>query len=479
MRKPRPSARPFNPSNPLFPAEAALPQGQGPFVATSGRLPLVRGTIFSVDARGHMYAVTLNDGRHMQMGRLRLHPGDLTLLPAHTQVLVSFDAGMPYIIGCLPPEVASVTEETPQSVTDVPGHGGDDPVLQRNMGAASRAPGEPKDLMPGDYVGLSPDGASVAALHGQLAQLRGGPLAKVQAFGGSDKVQIIASLLRVVTEMGEYNYVNDDGKTSFIWRGGTDQLTQTGPDEEKYTIALDVGHTGDMIRLEVLNREGQSLFRFHVSATGACEIFAAGGMNQHGGSAGSDVHPIRFYGRRETEVAGASSERISGDATHTYEGGHVETVSSDRSTTIGGKFRHDVTGDHTLGIGGDARETVVGKKTTTTIGDHTVNVKATGAYAVNTAAGDQTFSPGTAKFKVATSRPDSIELSTNPSSHATKFEELQTIMNGFKGQLDALFALISTHVHPGIGVVSPTLTPLARPTTLDLSTAKTLITKIG
>jgi hypothetical protein len=240
----RPSGRLNTQPDPLIPQGMADPRGAGPLAgATGAGTPHVeRGTILSCDARGQVYRVALNSGRTMQMGRIRSHPGDMTLLPPRTIVVVTWALGLPYIMGVLPPEVASVDSETPQSITDVTGHGGDDPVLQRNLGANSRAPDEPRDILPGDFVGTSPDGASVSALHGKVAQLRGGALAKVQAFGDSDLVQIVTGLYRMISWMGESRILNEDGKTSFVWRGGTDQITQTGADEENYTIRLDVAH---------------------------------------------------------------------------------------------------------------------------------------------------------------------------------------------------------------------------------------------
>lgn len=461
----------------------ADPRGAGPLAgATGAGTPHIeRGTILSCDARGQVYRVALNSGRTMQMGRIRSHPGDVTLLPPRTIVVVTWALGLPYIMGVLPPEVAAVDSETPQSVTDVTGHGGDDPVLQRNLGANSRAPGEPRDILPGDFVGTSADGASVAALHGKVAQLRGGALAKVQAFGESDLVQIVTGLYRMVSWMGESRILNEDGKTSFVWRGGTDQITQTGADEENYTIRLDVGHTGDVVKLEVTNREGQALFRFHVSATGACEIFAAGGLNQHGGGAESDVHPVRFYGRREVEVEGASTERVSGDARVRYEANAQRDVSNNETVNVGGSHSTYVTQDHTIQVGGNASETVAGNRTVVSRGRMRFEVRDGQLYAVQALGGNIEFTPQGSVFKVVTSQPDAVQLGP-AGSHATKYEELSATMASFKAQLDILFGLLATHVHPtgapSVGP-SPTLAPLANPLTLDLSSSRCTTTKVG
>ena len=480
--KPLPSQRGNNTADPLLPSNMADPRGPGPLTKGNGG-HLERGTVISVDAGNHVYYVALNSGRAMHMSRIRSHPGDMVLLPIRTQVIVTWALGLPYIMGVLPSEVAADTTETPQAITDVPGHGGQDPVLQRNMGAVARAPTEPNDILPGDVNGMSPDGAAVSALHGKVAQLRGGPMAKVQTFGETDRVKIVTGIFDFISWMGEAKIINNGGKTSYVWRGGTDQITQTGPDEEKYTIWLDVGHTGDVILLQVKNRQKQVVFRFHVSASGACEIFAAGGMNQHGGGAASDVNPTRIHGSRETEVAGASVERVSGNSTHTCEGTHRRNISGDDNRNIGGGQSIYVTSDHQLQVSGNSDETIAGTKTVTGIEGITHEVLADGTYAVNTQAGNVTFTPATGKFQVATAVPDAVELGVNPTSHVAKFEELQSIMVGFKQQLDRMFQMVRAHTHPlaiSMGVASPSadlVAGLSAPLYLDMSTAKSILTK--
>lgn len=475
MSRSRPSRRANTTPDPL------APQGSGGPFSWGTANQIERGTILSVDANGQVYHVALNSGRALHMGRLLSHPGDSTLLPARTPVVVTWALGLPYILGVLPPEVAANPAVTPSSVTDVPGHGGDDPVLSRPMGAVARAPDAPRDVMPGDFVGRSPDGASVSALHGQVAQLRGGPLAKVAAFGDTDSVQILAGLLRVVTWMGESRIVNDDGKTSFIWRGGSDQLTQTGADEESYTIKLDVGHEGGVIRLEVCTREGQCLFRFRVTNDGACELYAAGGMSQHGGSSQSQSHPIRFHGERVTEVAGGDVHTVYGDVATSCEGSRAENTGSNLSTVVGN--------DQTISIGGDRSDLVVGRSLCS-VGSHArtavggnceLTVTGSGSYAVKTVSGPIRFSPG-GVFEVLGNLVDQVRLGTGADFHATRFEALQAYLDAKFADLDGRLALVALHAHGVSGPVanpSPTIATVGTSTPVDLGPAKSHGVKIN
>ncbi len=310
-------------------------------------------------------------------------------------------------------------------------------------------------------------------------------MAKVQAFGETDRVRIVTGIYDLISWMGEARIVNNDGKTSYIWRGGTDQITQTGPDEERYTICLDVGHTGDVILLQVRNRQNQIVFRFHVSAAGACEIFAAGGLSQHGGGAARDVNPTRIHGSREIEVAGASSERIAGNATYSCEGSHRRNISGNDNRDIGGGQSIYVTSDHQLQVGGNSDETVAGTKTVTGVQGIQHEVLGPSTYEVNAQAGNMVFTPLSGKFQISTTVPDAVELGANPTSHVVKFEELQSTMMAFKSRLDTLFQLIQNHVHPpgpipgGPTAPSPQLVLglVGTPLPLNLAAAKSIVTK--
>ena len=471
-----------------------------------------RGVIMAVDAQQQMYRVHLNSGRTMLMARVRSHPGDMVVLPVGVFVMVSFALGMPYIIGVLPPESAVVNEENVTSVTDVDGHGGNDPLLGRSLGVTSRGPNEPRDVVPGDFVGTGPDGASVSALHGKVAQLRASPLAKVQAFGDNDLVQIVAGVLRTVTWMGESRVVNDEGKTSFLWRGGTDQLTQTGGDEERYTIKLDVGHTGNMINLEVCNRDNQSVFRFHVSPEGQVELYAAGGFNQHSGDNDAAVHPVNYHGSVAEVVTGGASRQVSGDVRETHEGNRTETISGnhtvtvgqdsslsvsrDQNVSVGGNSGTVVTGDSTLSSMGACKTTVLGPgkvhSVKTTAGDVTVETQL-GAFDVSTMGGAISLNALTGQIRMAASVIEmmastgsislgapsgNITIGSGAASGAVRWEQLNVILQTLVGEINAMRTLVAAHVHSSFGTPSPTLVPVASPLALDLSQARSPI-RIG
>lgn len=401
----------------------------------------------SCDADGHVYRVAIGGGI-VAMPRLRAFPGDLGLIPNGTPVRVDHSLGEPYIDGILPPEGRRTEGRREESVTGVSGYGGQDPNLARSLGATARAGDEPNDLLPGDTAVRGPGGGTLALGHGPLAMLGAGPLAQLRMFGGDDHVQLIAGVLSVLTWMGEAKITNDNGKTSFTWRGGSDQLTQTGPDESRYTIHLDVGHLGDLVNFEITTPRGQTLFRWHVSAEGRLEVFAAGGIDQ---TDGGSVAPVRVAGDRETQVVGRDTTRVGGAASAVFEGGR----------------RTEVSGNDTLAVGQD--------RSTTVLRDDRVTVAGRGGYTYGSAldvtvtAGDQTYRTRAGGYTVdatgggirlKTTIADGVKLGRNPRFHAVNYEELRAQFEALLTDYNGLKALVAGHVH-GVGPTAPTLVPLA------------------
>lgn len=416
-----------------------------------------RAVVLTVDAERHAYRVVTASGRTFTVGRLRTHPGDTALLAPHTPVRIDYSLGEPYIDAILPAEVP-LRGETNSGATGTSGHGGADAVLSRNLGASFRAPGEPSDLIPGDQAVRSPDGAQVAALHGKVAKIFGSPMAQMRVFGTTDAAEIIAGVLRVITWMGESRYVNEEGKTSFVWRGGSDQLTETGPDEERYTLRLDVGHRGDLFKFEVTTPDGQPVFRLHVDPHGKVTVLAADGLNSIVGREPGSRFVDQVHGSRETVTEGGVTERVSGDHAATYQGNHEVTVSGrhaeialhDRSVRVNRGLN--------VGVGADEVRNVGGDRTTTVVGDEALHVR--GDLDVDATNIDATAT-GTAKTTAPTvhlSSP-SVKLGRAPVSHAVRFEQMQAAIQALNADISAMKVQLRLHTHP----VVLTPVPLAQP----------------
>lgn len=407
------------------------PGGSGPLPSVFTPPTRVRGSIINCDAAGHTYLVATPQGS-VAMPRIRMSPGDVSLIPNGTPVVVDYSLGEPYIAGILPAESrrsAALTE----GITGVAGYGGTDPVLTANYGVNARAADEPNDLIPGDQVLQGPGTASLAVLHGNVALLQGGRLAQVRAFGDDDAVEIIAGLYKLVTWMGEAKVVNEDGKTSFIWRGGSDQLSQTGPDEERYPIRLDVGHSGDLINLEVCTPRGQTLFRFHVNGEGKLDLFAAGGIDQ---TQGGSSAPVRVTGTRDTEVRGDDSRTVGGTCKTICESNRYCSVSTNDELVVGQ--------DAVQTAGRDIRLRANGKMLT--------QVGST----VETVSGDSIkMSTPIGSIELKSGVPDGIKLGRNPRFHGVNFEPLASAVAAFVTDYNALKAQVAAHATAVVAHIHP------------------------
>lgn len=437
----------------------------------------------------------------MYMARIQSHPGDIALLPVHATVLVTFGLGIPYILGIVPDAGRNDSQVEPESLTGTSGHGGEDPILSRTATSGSRAANEPRDMIPGDAVLRGPDGAAVSALGGRVGQLKGSDLAKIETFGSSDLVRIVAGIMQVITWMGESRVVNNEGKTSYLWDGGSDQLTQTGPDEAQYTIHLQLGHVGNLARFEITTREGQPKFTAHVGPDGRLRIFGAESSTIHLGGEDQDTHRSTYVGSVTREVTGSEADSVEGDSVKTVNGTLTTTVEQNHNSYVHGTQlcqvlldrRATVSGNEEQLVQGNREVFVQGRSSHEVLGGEIYDVKTSGgAIDFHSRGGLCRFRTGTGNFEVECggtikllAGADQIELGRGATSHATKFEELNAAIQSLAARLNAVHALLVAHVHPLSGPIpgnsgpSPSLVPIpSEPIVVNLLPAKSDTTKV-
>jgi hypothetical protein len=301
-------------------------------------------------------------GRSLTCLRIQESPQDHAMLPIGTDVRIDWSLGLPYIDGVLPSEgdVPDSTQNPVDNPTGTEGFGVNDPVLDRNYGANGRAPGAPTDVLPGDFVRRSPDGATVAAMSGKTALLHGGHLAQLLLFGNEDKAELIAGIFRLITWMGESKITNEGGRTSFIWRGGANQLSETGSDEERYTIHLDVGATGNLVNFRITTIDQQTLFQAHITGEGHVEIFGIAGLDSTFTNRSGSGHVQRFDGDVSRTFQGAVTETVTGNRSTTVESDATEEFSNNLSQRVGNDWNVRANRNAELSAGGGMSRRVVG-----------------------------------------------------------------------------------------------------------------------
>ena len=348
------------------------------------------------------------------VAQLKQNARDYDMLEPGTVVVISWDLGfMPLIVGTVNIVGRPIEALGDTGITGVSGVGVNDP-LQPVRGLHNYRPADaPPDLMSGDKVRVGDRGQSIGVLKGGIAHL-GSPTAQVRTFGLSGLLQTVAQRIQGLTDWGQWDVVNDQGKTSFILRAGADQTTQTGMDEQHWTIRIDLGATGDVFNFEITTPEGNTLFRLHVGADGHFQLFGAGGADISSGAGAAGVvqdHP----GDLRINVGGNHQETTGKDVSRTAGQKIADTAGTDRNVTVGNDDAKTVNNDETRNIGGNATEVVAGgsaqdaktsniaKQTVVLNGGYVIdigdpskgaNVSAEAAFKLKTYFGDITFESG-------------------------------------------------------------------------------------
>jgi hypothetical protein len=472
------------------------------------------GTIVEYFSDTYTSTVQTRSGIIYGVPQLRSAPGQITPLEAGTEVLVSYEFGDPIILGIITRVTKQAASGPRYSATGVTGYGGqgDNKDIRRNVGNY-RAATEPDDLMPGDWAKCSPDGNSVGVYTGGVNMMRSSDLAQIRTHAVNDMVEVICRNYRQISDMGEFSIKNKAGKINMKFRGGSDQRTESGSDEENWSIKFDLGSEGDMLNLELCTPQGQTLFKFHVSADGECEIYGINGVSINSGnsnqgvsveeSSGNKVR--RIQGSQTLECAGSNDSTIGGDDTTTTTGDRVVTAGNDiryqavrdvalgsgrtfsiaaQGSLFGDAMVFDIeTGDWVVDIGGPTSlNPLSGFKMTTFNGDMDFKSLASGSFNFTSTLGS--FTSRAVSAKLATSAiPDSVILGGEfITSHVVKYEQLQLLMS-------TLFTLLDTHIHteastsfagviPVIGVSGPPVIPVTPILTPMMLTTRSLTTGV-
>jgi len=306
-----------------------------------------KGKIQRVNREAYTYDVTLDGSTQpVTMGRLMTDYNDATLLPVGVTVAVSYDYGPPLIIGIIPMTSSRNTQQLATAGIS------DDPTGQENepapAGAYCRPPHLPSNLLPQDKVMVSPDGNMIGALTGGINTMKSG-MAQVRTHLLNDLVEIVCRNYRHISDFGITEISNNNGKIGLTMRGGTDQTTEAGPDQENWTFRLDL-NGDDLFRFELTQPGGTTLFKLTVNNDGKVELYGADGVDIGGG-------------RNRTED-------VNGDRTVTVKGNDVAIIEGGQNTSVNGNRQALVSGSESHVVGNDLTETAVRHRTDSTGGVH-------------------------------------------------------------------------------------------------------------
>lgn len=333
------------------------------------------GTVVSYASATHTASVRTHSGRPLQnVPRIKQGPGDYHHLPTGTKVVITWGLGFAAILGVIDDVGMPQAAIPSMSLTGVEGVGSADPTQSTHGTNTYAPPGAPIDMGPGDWGHVGSMGNHFALLEGGVA-LMGSPTAQIRSIGTSGTLQSIARRLQQYTDFGRVSVENDEGRTSLVLRAGSNQSTETGMDEEHWTIRLDLGATGDVFDFRISDPEGRTLFRLHAGADGRVQLYGDGGVDVSSGAQGA--------AEQRQDVAGDATAVIGGDVVRNVVGSEVATidlsssisVAGDAVRAVGGASTDLTVGDHVVGVGGTETRTVGGGRSTTVGLDDTVDIK--------------------------------------------------------------------------------------------------------
>jgi len=454
-------------------------------------------TVISYQSDRYTATVRTERGRTITIPQLRATSGQVYALTAGTQVLVCYDYGQPFILGILNMPASGNEGSATPSITEISGFGGDGfNQTQVTTNGNYRGASEPRDLVPGDWAQTSSEGAMFALLTGGVAQMKAGMLSQIRAHLLTDLVEIISRNFRHVTDMGEFTITNNEGRINMRFRGASDQRSEAGPDEERWTILMDLGSDGDLFNFELCTTEGQTLFRFHVDSSGHCEIFGVNGVTTASGSRSDGGHAEEHNGDSASTVGGDRDAVTRGSTTHEIGGSAATSTGGDHTTAAGNDLQLQAVRDLSLSAGrnmfvsaqgGDGDNALTanidGGNVLVEIGSETspnhgfemdtfagaMRLKSTQGGDIELQTDLGSIKATAQSIKLITSQLDSVVLGGDTlASHIAKFEELKQL-------LQQLLAALDTHTHTFAGgaVGAPTV-PIGAPLLGSLDSFKSL-----
>lgn len=332
-----------------------------------------QGVIKSINKETHSYEVMAigSDAPLQGVARLMASPGDARMLPMGCRVALSYEYGQPLIVGCLPHTVGREDNRKDVNITGETITGGAADVGGGEAHGNYRTPHMPRDLGPGDEGIVSPEGNFVGALQGGVNLMKSG-MAEVRTHMINDMLELLCRNYRLHTDMGISEIKNEAGRVSWSFRGGADQLTETGGDQENWSIRMDLGAEGDLFNFELTKPDGGSLFKLHVDSDGKLEIFAKDGLDEFSGA----DKVTKILANRECVIKGDDKQVLGGSQDKVINGNRATTLGGSDTTTVGNDHTQSIMRNQTINVGGQLKETAVG-------GDPTVATPLNVARATN------------------------------------------------------------------------------------------------
>jgi len=280
-------------------------------------------------------------------------PGTIAPLENGTVVIVDISLGFPYA-----DPAKKARSPKPPSLAGAQGSTITEATVSGGMPGYYKSVYTPDDVVPGDFARMSPDGNYIAVLRGKESRVYGSEKAQIAFIGLNDLVRLISEDYEHYNGFGTFKISNAEGRGNIEVRGGSDQLSQSGGEEEQWTFRLDIGDQGEFFDMRITTPEGKTLSQFKLTPDGQITLMTVKGIeliNANGAPRSEEIG-----GDHNRRVLGSTSDKISGSSQTVIEGECVSRVSESAKKTVGNDDVKTVNRNQVTQVGGNRSETITG-----------------------------------------------------------------------------------------------------------------------
>lgn len=322
-------------------------------------------------------------------------------------VMLSIGAGDPTIVSMYPVSASSETAARPRaSLTPVETSGSP----YNDSDAAPRSGRVPNGTLPGDRAWIGNQGQGMGVLDGGMASMWGSQFARLDLLSEADTAKLAGRNLDIFTGFGQMRFIDDEGKASFVFEGGTDQLTQSGAGQSKFPIQFRIGGESEgLLDFHLKDANDRRRYSFSTEPDGTTSRYQAG--NEAIRIGGLQAQMIES-GRSVVIKTGNDTLSVQdGNRAELFEGSHNTETLESRSYKVGGSRYDKMTknwavsagGSMSFSASGDAVPTALSNAVNWTVTNGSVNFDIGSAAALDNPIAQSSF-------KVTTNSTGRIEL---------------------------------------------------------------------
>ncbi len=156
---------------------------------------------------------------------------------------------------------------TPESHKTLPPQGS---AAERKFMSSSRA-NRPHDALPGDKFWRTREGGFMGILRGGLILAKAGEFCQLMMSRIDALFRLVSRNIQIFTDWGRIDILNDKGNTNMSLKVGANYSDNKQGD---FTVHLDVGSTGDLVRLKVTGVGGIPMASAQIYPSGRIEVIS-------------------------------------------------------------------------------------------------------------------------------------------------------------------------------------------------------------